>query len=254
MQRIMLIGTSRLHEPAEIAGEQGIFTPEFLHAGYFHSVGQVVDVLRLIRGERVLSEEESRMFFRRDQTPTNRFDSDVFTAEGLAGRTREWAAQFDSADALVVEVCSLKNYVLDGLHVQGNPNYYRNAPYSEVWREGYYAHYLPEAGVEVFDDDESRVASQLDDLLRLADSRPVVLLPHLFPTGETTTVRAKLYATLEAASSGTGIHLVDTRPWVDEFGFRTLDNGTTDIHHLPMEGCATVAADLGALTTALTRS
>ncbi len=247
MRRIMLIGTSRLHEPGEIAGAEGIFTPEFLHAGYFHSAGQVVDVLRLISGELRLGEEMPRMFFRRDQTPTNRFDPDVFTAEGLEHRRREWAEQLDRADALVVEVCSLKNYVLDGLHLQGNPNYYRDAPYKEVWKEGYYAHYLPDAGVEVVDDTVGRLEGLFGELVRLAAGRPVVLLPHLLSSNETGTVRARLYEALDDASRGTGLRLVDTRPWVDRLGFRILEDGTTDIHHLPIKGCSVVASDLAEL-------
>jgi hypothetical protein len=247
MHRVMLVGTSRLHEPAEIASQQGFFTPEFLHAGYFHSAGQLVDVLSLVGGERDLTLEESRVFFRRDQTPANRFDPEVFTVEGLARRRREWALQYDQVDSLIVEVCSLKNYVLEGLHIQGNPNFYRNAPYNEVWREGYYAHFMPEAGVQVVEDDVARLEGSLRELVRMANGRRVLMLPHLLRSGETGTVRALLYEALVAASSGSGVALVDPRPWVDEYGFRTLADGSTDIHHLPVEGCERVAADLAKL-------
>ena len=244
MSRVMMIGTSRLHEPAERAIDDDLFEPALLHAGYFHSAGQAADVLRLITAERTLTEDQSRLFFRRDQTPRNAFDMGVFTHEGLVARAREWAVAWEHTSRVVVEVCSLKNYVLEGLHLQGNPNYYLNAPYKDVWKEGYYAHYLPELPVEVVDDTVDDLRRELSAVVELCDSRSVTVVPHLLRSDEVGTVRAQLFDAIQAAVAGLDLVLLDTRPLVDEFGFRVLDDGSTDIHHLPMEGCRRFAAEL----------
>ncbi|MHA3837571.1 hypothetical protein ACXR8F_17775 [Terrabacter sp. AAH1] len=240
----MMIGTSRLHEPAERAMDDHVFEPALLGAGYFHSAGQAVDVLRVVTSGLPLTEDQSRLFFRRDQTPRNPFDAGVFTAAGLARLRDEWAKAWAETSHVVVEVSSLKNYVLDGLHLQGNPNYYLNAPYKDVWKQGYYAHYLPDLGVSVEDDDVPSLHEAFSALLEACGTRRLTVVPHLVKTGEVGTVRAQLFEAIEEAATGLDINVFDTRPLVDEFGFRVLDDGTTDIHHLPMEGCRKFAHDL----------
>lgn len=240
----MVIGTSRLHEPAERAVDDGLFEPALLRAGYFHSAGQVKDVLRFVTSDDPLSEDQSRLFFRRDQTPLNPFDSSVFTADGLAERRRDWAELWAETSSVVVEVCSLKNYVLHDLHLQGNPNYYLNAPYKDVWKQGYYAHYLPELGVEVVDDRVEDLRRELAAVVELCGARPVTIVPHLLRSGETGTVRSQLFDAITDAAAGLDLTVLDTRPLVDKFGFRVLEDGSTDIHHLPMEGCRRLAAEI----------
>ncbi|GAA3542301.1 hypothetical protein AFL01nite_09510 [Aeromicrobium flavum] len=232
MPRFFPLGTSRLHETMEVHPDLMAFP----HLGYFHSSSQMVDVVAFLQGERDLSPEQARYFFRKDQTPHNRFDPTLWSDEPQAAFDTARAA-FGEADRVIIEICSPQSYRWGDLHVQGNPNHYRDAPYAEVWREGYYATYDPSAGVTVFDDTESVSANVRALASTLGRSgKELTVLGHLVDPGNPNATRVANNRAVEAAaadSADLGVRYFDASPFVAEHGFRVLDNGTVDIHHLP---------------------
>lgn len=231
--KLFPIGTSRLHEPLTLRPRAQMCFPGF---GYFHSSSQIVDVLRLICGELALDTVQRRFFFRKDQTDGNRFDTAVWS-EDFAPALARIRERFDAADVLVIEVCSPRSYRLDGVHLQGNPNADRNAPYDEVWKTGYYARYTPELPVEVYDD-LMQVEAQLGriDNLLAASGKSAVILGHLVDPAQPNAQRVRnnqgLKAALGALDTPRMVYM-DTDAVVQRHGLRVLEGGKLDINHLP---------------------
>ena len=237
---IVPIGTSRLHEAFELGKAAGILEPTFLGAGYFHCPGQALNLIELGTGRRELTTTERRRFFRRDQTRDNPFDTALWdeTADASVERIREG---FASASAFVIEISSLRSYFYGGLYYQGNPNADRNVPYAEVWREGYYHHYEPGLGVHVYDATVTEVTLALESIKFRLGQRPVIVVPHLVGVSHEIPVRRSLHGILQQASEVAETEFISLEAIVDLHGFRVLDDGTTDIHHLPTAGCRDVA-------------
>lgn len=233
--KIFPIGTSRLHEPLGLISDYVNF-PGF---GYFHSPLQVKNLLSIMLDERQLSVEESRFFFRKDQTPSNKFQSS-FWHEGLARDAALNRAKllFDESDVLIIEISSLKSFVVNGLAVQGNPNYYHNIPYKDIWNRNYYEDYHPDVkSYQVADDSEaSNLFKYLSDVCSVKGKKAIVL-GHLVDPKQPNATRKTLNNLLQKLSEEfTDIQYFDTETFVDKFGFRILENGSVDIHHLPWEG------------------
>lgn len=243
---VAIVGTSRLHEPSEIALNSGHFDPLFLHAGYFHSPRQILNLLEIAFSGRRLDDRTRSYFFRRDGLPSNPFDVELWAAGELGEAAQERLSQrICDSEALLLEVSSLQEFRLDGVSLQGNPNVHRSAPYAEVWREGYYHHYDQGLGVRNETTSLEEAISSFSGICELAD-RPVYLLSHLVGTEGAIPVRRELEELLMSAIEGLPIKFISTRDLVDRFGFRVLDTGVTDMHHLPVEGCEALAERLGA--------
>lgn len=233
--KIFPIGTSRLHEPLGLISDNVNF-PGF---GYFHSPSQVKDLLSILLSERQLSVEESRFFFRKDQTPSNKFQSS-FWHEGLARDAALERAKllFNESDVLIIEISSLKSFVVNGLAVQGNPNYYHNIPYKDIWNRNYYEDYHPDVrSHQIADEAEAHnLFTFLSDVCS-GKGKKAVVLGHLVDPKQPNATRKTLNNFLQKLSEKfTDIQYFDTERFVDKFGFRVLENGAVDIHHLPWEG------------------
>jgi hypothetical protein len=249
--KIFPIGTSRLHEPLTLRPREQMCFPGF---GYVHSSSQVVDLLRLIRGDVRLDMARRRWFFRKDQTEGNRFDTGVW-AEDFGPTLARVQARFDEADLLVIEICSPRSYRLGDVHLQGNPNAERNAPYDEVWKTGYYARYVPELGVEVYDD-LGQVASNLATIdAMLADcGKSAVVLGHLVDPAQPNVQRVRNNEGLREALASLAsprLAFMETDAVVQRHGFRVLENGKIDIHHLPWSAFGDWNAALDAVLLSL---
>lgn len=244
MVNMFPLGTSRLHEPMEIVGDQ----VRFPQCGYFHSSSQMLDMVRLSRGEMSLTLTEARFFFRKDQTPLNPFNLDLW-GDGLEDGLDHIRRSYLRADSVVMEISTPQSYKLGGIHVQGNPNYYRNAPYSQVWRRGYYAEFAPESGVIAYDD-SSTVAQNVRDIASLvtSDGKRLVVLGHLVDPVEPHPVRKANNDCVRSAVNGLdaslGVEFYDQSHLVAEHGFRVLDDGSTDIHHLPKAALTSQANEI----------
>jgi hypothetical protein len=241
--KIFPIGTSRLHEPMSLINDYVSF-PGF---GYFHSPFQIKNLLSVLLDERQLSVEQSRFFFRKDQTPSNKFNTSLWQ-DGLA---RDAALQrakslFNESDVLVIEISSLKSFIVDDLAVQGNPNYYHNIPYKDIWNKNYYEEYHPEVQSHQRAD-ESEVHLLFNHLSTICSARgkKAIVLGHLVDPKQPNATRRDLNSLLQRASKDfNDIQYFDTENFVDDFGFRILDGGTVDIHHLPWNGLEALSSSL----------
>lgn len=239
---VVVVGTSRLHEPSEVAASLDLFEPIFLKAGYFHSPRQIADLLDVGIGSRDLSADIRRYFFRRDGLPMNRFDEGLWDADEMRGReaVKRLRSRFLGAEAFLIEISSLQEYRLEDVSLQGNPNAKLSVPYAEVWREGYYHHYDPSLGVRVENATVEESHRALERICALAQ-RPIFLMSHLVGTDGGIPARQQLFAVLRESVVGLPVKLIDTRDIVDRFGFRILPDGSTDPHHLPVAGCEALA-------------
>ena len=178
-------------------------------------------------------------FFRKDQTPTNKFQTSLWK-DGLA---RDAAFQraislFNESDVIVIEISSLKSFIVNSLAVQGNPNYYHNIPYKDIWNRNYYEDYHPEVlSHQAADKSEiQRLFAYLSDICSQKGKKAIVL-GHLVDPKQPNATRKALNELLQDSSKGfKDISYFDTEKFVDEFGFRVLENGSVDIHHLPWIG------------------
>lgn len=240
---IFPLGTSRLHEPLESVRED----VNFPRVGYFHSSSQMLDVLRLARGDVAMPLDVARFFFRKDQTPSNSFDLRLWSDP--APSFAHLAGCLASASGVVVEISSPKSYVYKGYHVQGNPNADRSVPYSEVWREGYYRAYEPQLDVDSFDD-TSDIERNLEVMSRLltGQGKKLLIVGHLVDPSDPHPVRMANNVSLQSAikniKDNYDIDYYDSSHLVSELGFRQLPDGTLDIHHLPEAGLPRVADEI----------
>ncbi len=73
------IGTSRLHEPLGLIDARPDTGIAFGRMGYFHSSSQILDLLKVLLGEVRLDRDTARLFFRKDQTAANPFDTALWS-------------------------------------------------------------------------------------------------------------------------------------------------------------------------------
>lgn len=155
-----------------------------------------------------------------------------------------------AAEVILIEISSLEEFVLDGLRVQGNLNADRNVPYAEVWKEGYCHHYEPQLGVAKHHAAHSETVQSVGEV-RERLGCPVVLVPHLVPSTGGASTRTEIWEMVRESAHALGVAFIDTKPLVDEFGFRRLHDGTKAIHHLPVDGCMAFAGKVARVTSRL---
>lgn len=248
------IGTSRLHEPMGLIDTRLDARVEFGRMGYFHSSSQILDLLNVLVGEVRLNRDAARLFFRKDQTPANPFDTALWS-DAWQTSVERIAQGLLRSDILIIELSSTRSYRLGNLHLQGNPNFYRNAPYSEVWKAGYYAAYNPELGVLTYDDDTAMAENlrKIHDLLVRLNKRAVVL-GHLLDPRAPNPTRLHNNTLLWEAVNGQRLQNMvayDPSQLVEQHGFRKLPDGSTDIHHLPWPALETEKEELLAICRCL---
>jgi hypothetical protein len=241
--QIIPVGTSRLHEPMSL-----LHTHEacFLQCGYVHSSGQVLDLLKILVGEIDITSEQSRWFFRKDQTPANPFDVRLWSSEKLSEAVDAMRKRWNECSACIIEICTPRTYILDGINVQGNPNIERNVSYAEIWKDGYYKTYEPKSNVATFDESELQISNNIADICRILDThnKSGLFLGHLVDPRNPHPARSRNNATLKAAFDASSFGLVkyfDCSSFVEEYGFRILENGSQDIHHLPWDSLESLA-------------
>lgn len=244
--RILPIGTSRLHEPMSLLST---YEASFLRCGYVHTSGQVLDLLKLLVGEIDIMPENSKWFFRRDQTPPNPFDSRLWTSDQLPEAIAAMRRRWDECSACVIEICTPRTYILDGLNVQSNPNSERNVNYADIWKDGYYSIYEPELNVVTLDESETQISENIASICRILDEhgRSGLFLGHLVDPRNPHPARARNNARFEAsfnASKYGQVKYFNCSSFVEDYGFRKLENGTEDIHHLPWEALEPLAKSL----------
>ena len=160
----------------------------------------------------------------------------VVESEAVAAMRKRWNA----CSACIIEICTPRTYILNGINVQGNPNIERNVSYAEIWKDGYYKTYEPKLNVVIFDESELQISKNIADICRIlhTHNKSGLFLGHLVDPSNPHPARARNNATLEAAFDASGFGLVkyfDCSSFVEEYGFRILENGSQDIHHLPWE-------------------
>lgn len=226
-----IIGTSRVHEPMDEAFAKGRAV-RFLHCGYFHAPRQASDLIEIGYGLKPLEEHAARWFFRKDQTPHNTFDrrlwlADPSAVEALRGRIQ-------GCSAYLVEISSLQTFRWGRYSLQGNPNVDQDVPYKDVWQRGYYADFASQMEVDVYHADTDETQQCLAQISKITD-KPIVVTSHLTPTLGGHKARVDVQNIVREATELAGLRFIDTCDLVDEYGFRVLAGGVTDIHHLPYE-------------------
>ena len=246
---IVPIGTSRIHEALKFFPENSV-NP--LRCGYFHSTGQVLDLLKLLTGRLSLNSSQARWFFRKDQTPENKFNLDLWGDEYFEA-INEMRSIWKKSSSLIIEITSPRTARWDGLCVNTNPNIDRQAQYNEIWKLGYYNVHEPEMGVIMSDESPDEQRQNLTSIMDiLNDNRKSAIFfghlvdptsPHPIRERNNTRLKEAFDGALESKSAG-NFHWYDCGHLVSEYGFRILENGDIDIHHLPWGALPQLAADL----------
>ena len=243
------IGTSRIHEALKFFPDDSILQ---LHCGYFHSTGQVLDLLKILTGKISLDITQARWFFRKDQTLGNEFNLDLWSGEYFEA-INEMRLIWEKSSSFIIEITSPRTAQWDGLCVNTNPNIDRQAPYNEIWKLGYYNVYEPDMGVIMSDESSDEQRKNLTSIMDiLADnSKSAIFLGHLVDPTNPHPIRERNNTRLKKAfdrslesQSGGSFHWYDCGHLVSEYGFRILENGEKDIHHLPWNALPQLAGEL----------
>ena len=156
---------------------------------------------------------------------------------------------WNDATACIIEISTHKSYLLDKYHIQGNPNVDRDVSYADVWKQGYYSIYEPSLNVYAIDESETQISDNIDNICRLliAHEQRALFLGHLVDPLSPHPTRASNNAKLERAfraSAHGRVAYFDCSPLVEEYGFRILEDGSRDIHHLPYKGLDPLSKEL----------
>lgn len=246
---IIPIGTSRIHESLIFFPTDSVAP---LGCGYVHSTGQVLDLLRILAGEREVNFSESRWFFRKDQTPENQFDKSLWD-ENIKDSLERLRVIWRKSTALIIEITSPRVCKWNNLHINTNPNIDRQATYEEVWKIGYYNLYEKEMEVKMYDESVEQQMQNINQIMDLASEhdKKTVFLGHLVNPINPHPVRQKNNFCLKEAFDSAiqsreqgDFFWYDCSHLVKQYGFRILPDGTTDIHHLPWEALPLLSKDL----------
>ncbi|AWL11221.1 hypothetical protein HMF8227_00725 [Saliniradius amylolyticus] len=230
MKKIVAIGTSRIHWPLEYIKKYTRIDVDFLNVGYFQSAGQIYDLL--FRSEEISQSEVIRpRFFRRDATPENPFNDKVFHDSLFIKSVIE---KISSADYLYIELSTLHEFQYEGIHIQGNPNYYRNVPFSKIWKDGYYNIYEPELNVVRYQQSKKFINDLVQSVSKVYDSK-LIFTSHIF-SSDASFGREVIHKSVKDSCDMFGLTFIDKTPLVDSFGFRVSSSGERDIHHLSWRG------------------
>lgn len=230
--KIFPIGTNRLHEPLSLIKDDAFFPG----AGYFHSSSQVLNFLEILLDKRELSIYESRFFFRKDQTPDNLFNAEVWQDRYL-DVIEKIKNVFEDSEYIIIEISTEKTSFLNGVALQGNPNYYHEISYSDIWKTGYYCSYFPELDIQLIEDNSllHENLKKISELLSASNKRAIVM-GHIYNPDNPNQSRLTLNKCIEKSIgtlSPSSLIFYDQSYLVREYGFRVLDNDVVDIHHLP---------------------
>lgn len=231
------LGTSRLHWAISYISRHNGADVTFPNFGYFQSAGQIRTVLEILSGATEIP-DICHYIFRKDAFPGNPFNERALTNDHdfwLQKRT-----QFATADVLLIELSSPVEFILGNLHVQGNPNYRKEVPFTEVWKTGYYKIYEPDIDVERRAFTQAELAKTMEDCGKLTGGRPVVVQSHIYQAGQDHG-RATFATQVAAQSKALGWSFVDAAALCETHGYRILQSGQTDIHHLSWPGTRTNA-------------
>lgn len=230
------IGSSRLHEPLEALIDSQFVEINFPSIGYFHSPRQIRELIRWLNGERKISPSIAKLFFRKDGTKYNRFDTGIFDKKTFSTIQRKIRNLWNKSELCIIEISSDITFLQGNMPLQGNPNFYRDVPYSEVWKgAGYYDRYEPTRGVIASENSDEQFIEDVNLLIAECHPRPVVLVPH-HSDGTSKTAKRERIRNLLLKDYGPNVATIDTRLIVEKYGFRILQDGTTDIHHIAWDG------------------
>ena len=235
--KIFPLGTSRIHEPLKFSHDRSLMS--FPGIGFFHSPSQILDILEFIYGSKKIDIELARFFFRKDGTKENPFDRSVWDdQESLDAVMEKIKRLYFSSDSLIIEISSLRSFSFRNCSVQGNPNYYRNIPYSEIWKLNYYHLYHSELDVAEKQDDEA-LEPLIKKLLKIQkdENKSILIVGHLIDPQNPNKTRLQLNSQLENAVKTygeTSIKYYDARELVSRYGFRVLTDTKVDIAHIPL--------------------
>lgn len=250
--KLFPIGSSRLHEPLGELLKSKHLNILFPRMGYFHSPRQIEHLVKWLNGTVELDVSLAGLFFRRDGTFCNKFDEDIFDPDKFYYFRDRVRALWKNSDACILEISSDVSFLYDTLPLQGNPNFLRNVPYSEVWKgAGYYDRYEPEIGVKpstpsVFDE----FVDDIQSLVNECSPKCVILVPH-HSDGTIATAKRERIRKAVLNDFGSNVSSIDTQPIVARHGFRILADGSLDIHHLAWEGVAEESQVIGELVSRL---
>lgn len=129
---------------------------------------------------------------------------------------------------------------MEDIHVQGNPNFYNTMSYPDAWGKGYYKEYNSDEDILDYYDDEKMYDNlkYIDEYLKKED-KVALILGHLIDMNQPNQVRLKHNKLIKDSIdklNSKNILFFDNSYLVKKYGFRILDDGFTDIHHLPWIG------------------
>lgn len=242
--RVFPIGTSRLHEPMSLFSENEVSFPGL---GYFHSPMQICDLIDILMEKKILSKEECKFFFRKDQIPKNIFNLEIWDDSKYIEVLKNVKKLFEEADFYVIEISAMKSWLYNEIHIQGNPNYYNNIPYADVWKKCYYKQYHPDLNIQNFEKNKIEDEIKYINNFLVKANKKALILGHLVDPNNPNKHRVKLNSMIKESIEGinnSNLTFYNTMPLVEEYGFRILENGTTDIHHLPWNALEKQAKDM----------
>lgn len=218
MLKTLLLGTSRLHRPfarnvdrqVQLNSVEGV-TPVYAKAGYFHTAAEIVQVIRHARHPELLPRELRSRAYRiepRATTPLNEFDAALEQAI-RAGEYGELAFTPDDVDVLIMEVSSLtvNTYVPTGHVLHTNPNFSINAPYSELYPEGYYAKYESTLPVRRSETSLVELTAQLYSIRAELPQAQVLALGHLRSASHPNAGREQIHRLSDASEHERGLRI-----------------------------------------------
>jgi len=240
---IFPIGTCRIHEALSYVQKYQV---NFASCGYFHSFSQAVDLLKILNKEKSINHNIVKYFFRKDGLPNNTFDKNLWDDQLYIDSLNRIQNLLEKSHVIFLEVSSLKSWSYHNFHIQGNPNYYKDIPYSEVWKEGYYKKYAPDMNVFLFEEDEKIILNRLHYINNylMKSNKIAFVVGHLNNPKSPNAVREhhnKLLKTTIAQLKNSHIIYFDISEIVAKYGFRKNKDNSIDIHHLTVDGVKAIA-------------
>ena len=244
--KIFPIGTSRLHEPLSLINPEEVLFPG---VGYFHSSSQIVDWIKILRGEKNLSSDTAKFFFRKDQTPPNPFDKSLWDSTKFTKTLERKKKLFNLADVFIIEISTDRSYIFENININSNPNFLYNLSYADAMGiYGYYEKKHPTMSINKCSDNDIlyRNLKYINDFL-IETGKYAIILGHLVETKNPNSTRINHIKLIkESINKLENKHMkfYDSSHLVDKFGFRILEDSSVDIHHLPWKALEVQAKEM----------
>ena len=153
--------------------------------GFLHSAEEMLQMLRIVKGDLNVPKGRVKYLFRNNVTPTHEqlTKPEILSLANASDSDRELVdlrmSDFHHYDMFVLLISTLRECKKDGYFYHLNPNLYLDVPWEDIKSCGFYEQYAQHLGVHFYKDSYDSFSLAIKNIVDICSPRPVIFVSHL---------------------------------------------------------------------------